>query len=282
MYLNHYKLNEAPFNLTPDPKFLFKTESYLEALAAIKYGVDQSKGLIALTGEVGLGKTTTLRSAVQQFHPSVLSVYIFNPFLTVSEFFQQLCGGFGIDSTKVSSKPEQLDALGRLLITRHAQGLRTVLIIDEAHGLSAAVLEEIRLLANFETSSEKLLQIVLSGQPELRDTLNRKELRQLKQRISLRCLLKPLSTFEVNEYIRFRLKMAGAARVSLFNPEAVTLISRVSEGVPRVINNLCDNALLYGFASGAKVIGGEIVREVIDALDLNAPDIAPELVLSSL
>jgi len=272
MYLNFYQLKEPPFGLTPDPKFIFKTESYLEAVSTVKYGIEQSKGIVVVVGEVGTGKTTTLRSAIQQFSQRVLAVYIFNPFLTVPEFFEQLCRGFGLGLDKTASKPEQLEALGRLFINRHQQGLRTALILDEAHGLAGDVLEEVRLLVNFETSSEKLLQVILCGQPELRDTLNRNELRQLKQRVSLRCVLKPLSAFEVNEYIRFRLKVAGAARVNLFSPDAVALISRISEGVPRVINNLCDNALLFGYAGGNELITGDVISEVIDTLELSAPD----------
>ncbi len=274
MYLKYYGLKEVPFGLTPDPKFIFKTESYLEAISTIKYGIEQGKGIVVVTGEVGTGKTTTLRSAIQQFSSSVLPAYIFNPFLTVPEFFEQICGGFRLELGKSASKPERLNAIGRLLVSRHARGQRTALIIDEAHGLPPEVLEEVRLLSNFETSSEKLLQMILCGQPELRETLNRTQLRQFKQRISLRCSLKPLSAFEVNEYIRFRLKVAGAERVNLFDAEAVALISRVSQGVPRVINNICDNALLYGFAGDCEVIGDELVWEVVNALDLDAPDLA--------
>lgn len=276
MYLSYYGLKEAPFGLTPDPKFIFKTESYLEALSTIKYGIEQSKGIVVVVGEVGTGKTTTLRSAIQQFHRSVLAAYIFNPFLTVSEFYEQLSNGLGLDVAPAASKAGRLDVLGRLLAARHTQQQRTVLIIDEAHGLPTDVMEEVRLLANFETSSEKLLQVILCGQPELRTILNRTDLRQLKQRVSLRCTLKPLSPFEVNEYIRFRLKVAQAGRVNLFAPEAVALIGQLSQGVPRIINNLCDNALLYGFAGGCDVVSEEIIREVAESLDLSVPE--PELV----
>lgn len=272
MYLNHYGLKEAPFGLTPDPKFIFKTESYLEALSTIKYGVEESKGLIVMVGEVGTGKTTTLRSALQQFSRDVQAAYIFNPSLTNAEFFEQLCHGFGLGLPRTASKPERLESLGRLLTNRHAKRMQTVLIIDEAHGLPEDLLEEVRLLVNFETSSDKLLQVVLSGQPELRVQLNRPDLRQLKQRISLRCTLKPLSPFEVNEYIRFRLKVAGATRINLFDAEAVALISRVSQGVPRVVNNICDNALLYGFSGNCPTVNVELVEEVIDTLDLDVTE----------
>lgn len=269
MYLEYYGLKEMPFGLTPDPRYIFKTESHLEMLATVSYAIEHNKGLVVVTGEVGTGKTTTLRAALQQFSDEVLSVYIFNPFLTASEFFEQLAHEFELDLPKKASKPEMLSALGQLLATRHSQGLRTVLIVDEAHGLPTALLEEIRLLLNFETSSEKLLQVILSGQPELHEVLNRPALRQLKQRISLRCQIKPLSVFEINKYIRFRLKQAGAANVNLFDNGAIGLIGAVSQGIPRVVNNICDNALLYGYASGAEAITRDIIEEVIEALDLS-------------
>src|SRR5262249_7224757 len=254
MYLEFYGLKEMPFTLTPDPKFVFETESHLEAMAAIKYGVEHNKGLMVLTGEGGTGKTTALRAAIQHFGAEVLPVYIFNPFLTASEFYQQMIGEIGLRLTRSINKPELLSEMGRFLAARHSQGLRTVLIVDEAHGLPSTLLEEIRLLLNFETNNEKLLQVILSGQPELQEVLNRPQLRQLKQRVSLRCSIKPLSLFEINKYIQFRLKQAGAANVNLFEHSAVGLIGHVSQGIPRVINNLCDNALLYGYASGAQVI----------------------------
>jgi general secretion pathway protein A len=166
------------------------------------------------------------------------------------------------------SKPELLAAMAHILSWRHSQGLRTVLIVDEAHGLPPVLLEEIRLLMNFETNSEKLLQVILSGQPELDEVLNHQNLRQLKQRVSLRGSIKPLSVFEINKYIRFRLKQAGAENVNLFDNGAVRLIGHVSQGIPRVINNICDNALLYGYASASEVITRDIIGEVITALSL--------------
>jgi general secretion pathway protein A len=268
MYLEYYGLKECPFSLTPDPRYIFKTESHLEVLATVKYGVDQNKGLIVVSGEVGCGKTTILRAALATFDDAVLAVYIFNPFLTAAEFFEQLAAEMDLRLPRSVTKPELLAAMGRLLAERHAAGLRTVLIVDEAHGLPTALLEEIRLLMNFETNSEKLLQVILCGQPELAETLNRTQLRQLKQRISLRCAIKPLSVFEINKYIRFRLKQAGAANVGLFENAAVKLIGHVSQGIPRIINNICDNALLYGYAANSEVITREIVEEVVRALDL--------------
>src|ERR1051325_4373454 len=281
MYREFYGLKEIPFGLTPDPRYIFKTKSRLEVTANLKYCIEHSKGLVVVMGEVGTGKTTTLRSMIQQFGHDILSVYIFNPFLTVSEFFELFTEGLKLGLSGSVSKASVITAIGRTLALRHSKGLRTVLVIDEAHGLSTALLEEIRLLANFETNSEKLLQIILCGQPELRATLNQPGLRQLKQRVSLRCGIKPLHQYEVNYYIRFRLKTAGAARVNLFEPTAIDLIARASAGITRVINNICDNALLYGYAAGQTTVSRDIISEVIDTLDITPSDLttgdAPEL-----
>lgn len=280
MYKEFYGLNTIPFGLTPDPKYIFKTESHLEVTANLRYCIEHSKGIVVVTGEVGTGKTTTLRSMIQQFGHDILAVYIFNPYLTVSEFFELFTDGLKLNLPRTISKADLLTAVGRLLALRHAKGLRTVLVVDEAHGLSTALLEEIRLLANFETNSEKLLQVILCGQPELRETLNQPQLRQLKQRVSLRSTIAPLAAHEVGKYIRFRLKTAGAERVDLFEPEAVELIGQVSVGIPRVINNICDNALLHGYAGAHAVITRDIIGEVIKVLDISADDLtggdAPE------
>jgi general secretion pathway protein A len=281
MYTEFYGLKEAPFGLTPNPKYIYKTESYHEVVSNLQYGISQSKGLVVVVGEVGTGKTTTLRSVLQQFGPDILPVYLFNPFITVMEFFELFTGGLQLGLSPTASKATILTALCACLAQRHAKGLRTVLIIDEAHGLSPSVLEEVRLLANFETNSEKLLQIILCGQPELREVLNQPGLRQLKQRVSLRCGIKPLHQYEVNYYIRFRLKTAGATRVNLFEPTAVDLIARASAGIPRIINNICDNALLYGYAAGQTTVSRDIISEVIDTLDITPSDLtsgdSPEL-----
>jgi general secretion pathway protein A len=272
MYREFYQLKTIPFGLTPDPKYIFKTESHLEVTANLKYCIEHSKGIVVVLGEVGTGKTTTLRSMIQQFGQDILAVYLFNPYLTVSEFFELLTDGLKLGLPRASSKADLLSAIGRLLATRHAKGLRTVLVLDEAHGLSTQLLEEIRLLANYETNSEKLLQVILCGQPELRETLNQPQLRQLKQRVSLRCAVLPLAAHEVNKYIRFRLKTAGAERVDIFTPEAVELIAQVSLGIPRVVNNICDNALLYGYAGGHQTIPAGVIREVVQALDISVND----------
>src|SRR6184192_1956023 len=217
MYLEFYGLKELPFALTPDPRFIYFTPSHTEAMANLHYGIESGKGLIAVTGEVGTGKTTILRWMMQRLDRTVLVAYIFNPRLSVPEFYQHLAALFDIRNWE--TKSDLLIELGKVLDSRHSRGLRTVLIIDEAHGLSPAVLEEIRLLSNFESDSAKQLQIILTGQPELRDVLNQPELRQLKQRIALRCEIRPLPTIEETErYIASRLLAAGAEHTDIFTP----------------------------------------------------------------
>jgi general secretion pathway protein A len=271
MYKEFYGLRDIPFSLTPDPRFLYFTASHREVMANLHYGIQHGKGLIVATGEVGTGKTTMLRAMLARLDRSVLTCYVFNPGLSVAEFYHYIATSFGV--TQYASKSELLMKLGRLLMTRHARGLRSVLIVDEAQGLSHELLEEVRLLLNFETYTEKQLQIILAGQPELRQVLNDPSLRQLKQRISLRCEIKALRADEVPVYIRARLKTAGATRLDLFTSDAIAVIYRASEGVPRLINNICDNALLNGFAVGAKQITQKIVNEVVEDLDLLRPSL---------
>lgn len=269
MYLQFYGLRDIPFSLTPDPRFLYFTASHREVMANLHYGIQHGKGLIVATGEVGTGKTTMLRAMISRLDRSVLTSYIFNPGLTVAELYQHMAADFGF--APYTSKSEALQKFGRLLMMRHSRGLRTVLVVDEAQGLSLELLEEIRLLLNFETYTEKQLQIVLTGQPELRALLNTADLRQLKQRISLRCEIKPIKADEVSPYIRTRLKVAGATRLDLFTPDAVAMIYRASEGIPRLINNICDNALLNGYAANTRTINAEIISEVAESLDLLQP-----------
>jgi len=269
VYLEFYGLKELPFALTPDPRFIYFTPSHTEAMANLHYGIESGKGLIVVTGEVGTGKTTILRWMMQRLDRTVLVAYIFNPRMTVAEFYQYVSSPKLLDVPRWESKSELLLKLGEVLDSRHSRGLRTVLIIDEAHGLSPAVLEEIRLLSNFESDSAKQLQIVLTGQPELRDVLNQPELRQLKQRVALRCEVRPLPDIEeTDRYITSRLLAAGAERTDIFTPAAVDYIFRCSDGIPRQINNVCDNALLAGFAAGAEIISRDIIEEVADTFDM--------------
>lgn len=267
MYTEFYGLKEFPFALTPDPRYIYFTPSHTEVMANLHYGIESGRGLIVVTGEVGTGKTTMLRWVMQRLDRSVLVAYIFNPRLSVSEFFQHLATLFNI--TNWETKSDLLIELGNVLESRHTRGLRTVLIIDEAHGLSPAVLEEVRLLCNYESDTAKKLQIVLTGQPELREVLNYSDLRQLKQRVALRCEITALPNVEETaQYINSRMKVAGAQRHDIFSPGAVDYIFRCSEGIPRNINNLCDNALLNGFAAGETVIGRAIVEEVAATFDM--------------
>ena len=267
MYREFYGLKELPFALTPDPRFIYFTPSHTEVMANLHYGIESGKGLVVVTGEVGTGKTTILRWMMQRLDRTVLVAYVFNPRLTVPEFYQHITTLFDVKDWE--TKSELLIALGRTLESRHARGLRTVLIIDEAQGLSPYVLEEIRLLSNFESDTAKQLQIILTGQPELRDVLNNPDLRQLKQRVALRCEIKPLPNVEETErYIASRLLVAGAERTDIFSPGAIDYIFRCSEGIPRQINNLCDNSLLTGFSAGEETIGRAIIEEVADQFDM--------------
>jgi len=270
MYAEFYGLKELPFALTPDPRYIYFTPSHTEVMANLHYGVESGKGLIVVTGEVGTGKTTILRWMMQRLDRTVLVAYIFNPRLSVPEFYQHLATL--LDIQEWETKSELLIALGKVLESRHSRGLRTVLIIDESQGLSPFVLEEVRLLSNFESDTAKHLQIVLTGQPELRAVLNYPDLRQLKQRVALRCTIKPLPNVEeTDHYITSRLLVAGAERTDIFSPGAVDYIFRCSEGIPRNINNLCDNALLAGFAAGQPTISRSIVEEVAETFDMLPP-----------
>ena len=267
MYAEFYGLKELPFALTPDPRFIYFTPSHLEVMANLHYGIENGKGLIVVTGEAGTGKTTILRWMMQRLDRKVLVAYIFNPRLSVTEFYQHVATLLDLQTWE--TKSDLLFALGQTLESRHSRGLRTVLVIDEAHGLSPSVLEEIRLLSNFESNTAKHLQIVLTGQPEMRDLLNNSDLRQLKQRIGQRCVVMPLPTVEeTDRYITSRLLVSGATRTGIFSSDAIDYIYRCSAGIPRNINNLCDNALVAGYAAGDKIVDRSIIEEVADMLDL--------------
>ncbi|MCY7348746.1 MAG: AAA family ATPase [Pyrinomonadaceae bacterium] len=267
MYKEFFGLADNPFTLTPDPRFIVFTPSYNEVLASLYYGLENAKGLIVLTGEVGTGKTTALRWILRRLDSSVLAAYIFNPRLSVDEFYHHVTQMLGIKDW--TNKAELLTEMGRVLEDRHRRGLRTVLIIDEAHELSDFVLEEIRLLMNFESDNAKHLQIVLTGQPELREKLNQPNLRQLKQRVALRCKMHALPSIdEIERYITERLLIAGSDQPNIFTPGAIDFIFQCSEGIPRQINNLCDNALLAAYAAGDSVVSRQVIEEVADNLDL--------------
>ena len=268
MYEQYYHLRERAFNLTPDPRFLYFTERHCEALANLVYGIRERKGFLVLSGEVGTGKTTLINALLDTLErANVLSALIFNPLLSVSEFFEYVMNDFNLKA-QGRSKSQILMTLNSLLLERYRMGQVTVLIVDEAQNLSSELLEEIRLLTNLETATEKLLQILLVGQPELSSKLNSPNLRQLKQRISLRCSLDPLSMFETKEYINTRLEIAGLSNQQIFADATIAEIFRSSGGIPRLINTICDNALLTGYACDAKTVGIEIIREVCQDLEM--------------
>ena len=270
MYLNHFGLSEYPFSLTPDPRFAVVTPAYTEILAGLYYGIEMAKGLTVVTGEVGTGKTMALRWIIRRLQSGVLASYIVNPHLTVDDFYHHLTSMLGIKQW--SNKSELLNKLGALLEQRHQRGLRTVLIVEEAHELSDQVLEEIRLLLNFENDTAKFLQVILTGQPELTDRLRQPNLRQLKQRVAFRSKVTVIpGVEEVDKYIRERLKIAGCVKSDLFEPDSIELIYQYSEGIPRQVNNLCDNALLAAYSMGKKKITRSIIEEVAENLDM-VPD----------
>jgi general secretion pathway protein A len=250
MYLEHFGLREFPFSLAPDPRYLYLSAQHREALAHLLYGVQSEGGFVQLTGEVGTGKTTVCRTFLEQLPPGTRAALILNPALTAEELLETVCDEFGIPPADGGSGVKAaLDRINRFLLEVHAAGGRAVLVIDEAQNLDAAVLEQVRLLTNLETSRTKLLQVILMGQPELRLTLARPELRQLAQRVTARHHLRPLTREETAAYVRHRLEVAGC-HDELFPAALVGRLRRLSRGVPRLINIICDRALLGAFAQG--------------------------------
>jgi general secretion pathway protein A len=272
MYKTYFNLNRNPFELTPDPNCFVPTKRHDEALASLYYGVRRHKGLVVVTGEVGTGKTLLLRCLLRLLEQSkdVAYAYLFNSTLSPTEFLQYAVSDFGLKSSG-KNKCELLTELSKFLIARGSRQLTTVLIVDEAHQLSAETLEEIRMLSNLETTTEKLLQIMLVGQPELDDKLDSVGLRQLKQRIALRTQLGPLSADETKMYIEKRLRIAGTdpAATPLFSPHAFARIHRYSQGLPRLINTLCENALITAYARRLPAATAEIIEEVAKDFRLN-------------
>ena len=266
MYLDFYGLKEHPFKTTPDPKFLFRTPSHREALAQLSYGVNQRKGFIALTGEVGTGKTTLLHALMERLDQNTAVALIFKSTLPFDAVVDYMLEDFRI-ATPANTEAQRLVALNNFLLERYSMGQNTVLILDEAQNLEPKTLEEIRLLSNFETPSEKLLQILLVGQPELRTKLNLPELRQLRQRIALSCGLRPLTVSETRDCIRTRLRIAGAQDLGVFADRAVMRIAQYTAGIPRLINILCDQCLVIGFADQQRRIGRHIVEQAIESLE---------------
>jgi type II secretory pathway predicted ATPase ExeA len=269
MYKKFFGLHESPFNVNPDPRYLFLTEHTQEALSVLTYGIQNRKGFILLSGEVGTGKTTLVNKLLEWLHrEAVPTAFLFNSRLNVTQFFDFVMADFGI-TCESRLKSQVLMRLNHWLLERYRAGETAVLIIDEAQNLSLQLLEEIRLLTNLETATEKLLQIVLSGQPELELKLKRVELRQLRQRITLRCKTLPLTLPEVRGYINRRLSIAGADGLPVFTPEAVETIHKYSRGIPRVINLLCEHALISAFADQQRPVPAETIETVAREFELH-------------
>lgn len=271
MYNAFFGLKENPFNLSPDPNFLYRSSQHEEALANLTYGVQSRKGFIVLSGEVGTGKTTMLE-CLRDFlgAQQIPFAFLFNSVLTPAQFFEMMAYDFDLRCSR-TSKTEVLFALNTMLLERAAQGRTTVLIVDEAHNLEWDVLEEIRLLGNLENRRGKLIQIILAGQQELDRKLEQPELRQLKQRIALRTNLHPFPPEETANYIAARLAKAGMPDQTVFPPELLREIHTRTQGIPRLINSVCDNLLLIAFAMESKVVTLPMLDEVTDDLRLTWP-----------
>jgi general secretion pathway protein A len=266
MYNQFYGFKEKPFEINPDPDFLFLSESHREALSHLIYATKERKGFTVITGEVGTGKTTLARAFLSRLNGQIKTAYIFNPNLTSIDFLRYICEDLGIKGEKLS-KGQYIAHLHEFLLDHYRRNEQVLLIVDEAQNLPQALLEEVRLLTNLETSKNKLLQVILIGQPELNNVLNDHQFRQLKQRVSLRYHLQTFNEEETRKYIESRLINAGSADSHMFTAKALKKIYNYSNGIPRLINITCDNALLSGFTTGQKVIGDRIIGEVVDKLE---------------
>ena len=272
MYQDYYGLRELPFDLTPNPRYLFFTAKHREALSNLQYGIVGRRGITLLVGEAGTGKTTLVRAALQSEQlKGARCLYLSNPTLTRAEFIEFLAAGFELGADAAASKAAMLAALERELLARQARGILTALVVDEAQSLPLDLLEEIRLLANIETNTEKLLPVVLAGQPQLSERLNDPALKQLKQRVALRCDLQPLTLKETCAYISRRIRIAGGDSSTMYTREAVELIHHCAQGIPRTISVVCDNALVSGFAAERRPVDWDIAYEVCRDFDLHPP-----------
>lgn len=270
MYRKFYGFKERPFEITPDPKFVYLSEIHQEALAHLQYAVREGKGFSVITGEAGTGKTMLVHVLLNKLDGRVRTCYIFNPILDRADFLNYVCDDLGIKSDGMKSRGQSLMALHDFLLDCFARDEKVFLIIDEAQCLEPELLQEVRLLTNLETSKNKLLHVILLGQPELNQILEERRFRPLKQRITVRYHLRSLRLKETKEYILYRLKRAGSRNLSLFNNGAVKEIYNYSKGIPRLINIVCDNALLTGFSLEETRIGKTIIRDVVT--DLEGPE----------
>lgn len=281
MYKKFFGLTANPFNPNPDPRFLFLTGATREALAALAYGIRNKKGFLLLTGEVGTGKTTLINRLLEWLSEErVATAYVFNSRLNESEFFDFVLNDFGILCSS-QEKSQRLMALNDWLLERYRERRSAVLIVDEAQNLSPDVLEEVRLLTNMETTREKLLQIVLAGQPELDEKLRDPSMRQLRQRITIRCNTCPLSREEMQSYINERLRIAGANGQPIFSLEAIDVVYRHSQGIPRIANLLCEHSLVNAFVDQVRPIPAHIVEDVALEFELQKADLISRGVVSN-
>lgn len=280
MYESFYGLRERPFELLPNPRFLYLTNRQREALSNLQYGLTAARGLTLMIGDAGTGKTTLLQAAIAELRDSTVKyVLLSNPTLTRAEFYEFLARAFDLSDEATRSKTRFLFDLRRELQERHLAGVLSALIIDEAQSVPYELLEEIRLLSNVETPTAKLLNVVLAGQPELAERLNEVSLRQLKQRISLRCQLSSMDLIETASYIAGRIRIAGGRPEQIFTREAIGAVFAASHGLPRTVNVVCDNALLGGFAAQVRPINAGFVEEVVRDFDLRrSVEPAPALV----
>lgn len=268
MYETFYALREPPFHVTADPAFLFPSRQHRDTLDQLAYGIRQRLGFLVVTGEVGCGKTTIIKALLGQLPAeAVRTALLLNPAFSDVQLLEAITQDFGLTPTR-KTRAALMEALNRFLLEQHAQGRTAALIVDEAHTLSARTLEQIRLLSNLETPKDKLLQLVLVGQPELDEQLTDPRLRPLQQRIAIRCRIAPLAADDVGAYIAHRLRVAGAAEGRpRFTPDAVAQIARLSRGLPRAINHLCENALLAGFVQDVMTIDEGLIHRAMETLE---------------
>src|SRR5262245_12135680 len=285
MYNSYFGFSVSPFSVTPDPNFFYTNPVYQEAYANLRYGIESKKGFIVITGEVGTGKTTLLRKLMHNLEGTIHTVFVFNTYLDFTELLRVILYDLGLAS-KEPNRVTMLQELNDYLIAQLKQAHIVTVLVDEAQNLSDEALEGLRLLSNLETDQEKLIQIVLMGQPELQTRLDRPGLRQLKQRVALQCRLVPLKEEEVGPYIDFRLRAAGYKGKDLFYRDAFRLIAFYSNGIPRLVNIICDNALLCAYARSQKTVSTDIIKEVARDLRLGSdaqvtqPEAAPSVLVS--
>ena len=266
MYLNYYSLKEKPFNVTADPNFLYLSKKHKEAISHMQYGIQERMGFLEITGEIGAGKTTVCKALMNQMDRNTKTAFILNGNLSETQLLQAILEDFGIQ-VKTKNKIAMLNELNKFLLEQLEQRNNVVLIIDEAQNLRPSLLEQVRLLSNLETEKEKLLQIILVGQPELREKLASRELKQLRQRIAIRYHIRPLSRHESEGYISHRLNVAGAVNGDIFHKNAIEDIFKFSGGIPRLINIACDKSLLAGYAADRKTIDSDIVKKCINEIE---------------